>query len=77
MDLPSSQPITAEAATTAGNGTANRLSARNEATASPTSVGWVNALLPTRITAWITMAITAGASPRKTESTNVVSPEST
>ena len=74
MDRPSSQPITAETATTAGNGTAKRLSATNEATASPTRAGWVSPLLPSRTTAWITIAITAGASPRNTASTRVVSP---
>ena len=43
----------------------------------PTSTGLVSALRLTRTTAWMTMAIPAGASPRKMASAGSLSPRPT
>src|SRR4051794_41984920 len=59
----SAHPASPAARTTTGNGTANSASARNEATAMVTRAGLVRARLPTRMTAWTTIARTAGAGP--------------
>ncbi len=74
---PSTQPASAATATTAGNGTAKKVSATKDATARTTSAGCPRPLRPTRTTACSTIATTAGASPRKSDSTRVVSPKET
>ena len=71
------QPRSPATSTTAGNGTPKTVSARNDATASPTRTGWCSARLPTLYTAWITMAMTAGASPAKSPATTAVDPAPT
>ena len=74
---PSPHPISPEASTTAGNGTAKNVRARNAATANTIRLGWVRARRLTRITAWMTMAITAGARPRNRPVISGVSPKPT
>ena len=71
---PTSHPTRAADAMTAGNGTAKNASASNEQTATTAIHHSVMARRPTRISAWTTMAITAGPSPRKMASTTDVSP---
>ncbi len=57
-----------------GNGTEKKVRATNDSTARPTRAGWVSPFEPTRTTAWTTIAITAGPSPRNSPSSTVVSP---
>ncbi len=57
-----------------GKGTAKNVSATNAATASPSMAGWPRPFLATRVTAWSTTAMIAGASPRKSAWTMVASP---
>jgi len=59
---------------TIGNGTPNTASATNAATAKPTRRLFAKARVPTRHTAWATIATTAGASPANRAVTTVVSP---
>ena len=74
---PRAKPISPEASTTAGNGTANKVKARNAATARTIRLGWVRARRLTRTRAWMTMAITAGARPRNSPVISGVSPKPT
>ena len=75
--LPSSQPTSPDTTTTAGNGTPNTVSARNAATARASRAREASARLPTRTTAWATMASTAGARPANSARTAVVVPKAT
>ena len=54
-----------------GTGTPKKVRATNDATASTTRAGWPRPLRPTRTTACTTIAMTAGARPRKSDSTSV------
>ncbi len=74
---PSPQPTSPAVRTTTGNGTAKRVRARNAATAKAMRLGWVRARRLSRNTAWMTMAMTAGARPRNRPVINGESPKAT
>jgi hypothetical protein len=71
------QPIRPAASTTTGKGTAKSARARKDSTARASSALLRSAREPTRITAWATIARTAGARPANSAVTATVEPNAT